>query len=112
MAATSNIPLKVPFKEKDKAKSHGARWNPDGKHWYIPVGVEEAPFEKWLNDAPTEMIQPQKAQPQEAESQAAPQVYSQQQDSSQDKSASALPANADMDVINAMLRDAFGVGEG
>jgi putative DNA primase/helicase len=101
MAATSNIPLKVPFKEKDEAKSHGARWNPDGKHWYIPVGVEEAPFEKWVDGAPTEMTQPQ----------AAPQGYSQQQGTTQAKPASTLPAKADMDDINAMLRDAFEVGE-
>lgn len=104
MAATSNIPLKVPFKEKDEAKSHGARWNPDGKHWYIPVGVEEAPFEKWLDGAPAAMVQPQAAQ-----SQAAPQAPS--QGTAQAKPASALPANADMDDINAMLRDAFEVGE-
>ncbi|MFT7228178.1 MAG: hypothetical protein ACI8PW_000763 [Methylophilaceae bacterium] len=97
MAATSNIPLKVPFKEKDEAKSHGARWNPDGKHWYIPVGVEEAPFEKWLNGAPTEMTQPQ--------------GYSQQQGTTKTKPASTLPVDADMDDINAMLRDAFEVGE-
>ncbi|MFT6394037.1 MAG: hypothetical protein ACJARW_000525 [Methylophilaceae bacterium] len=101
MAATSNIPLKVPFKEKDEAKSHGARWNPDGKHWYIPVGVEEAPFEKWLDGAPTEMTQPQ----------AAPQGYSQQQGTTQAKPPSKLPAKADMDDINAMLRDAFEVDE-
>ena len=106
MEATSNIPLKVPFKEKDEAKSHGARWNPDGKHWYIPVGVEEVPFEKWLDGAPTEMTQPQTVQPQ-----AAPQSYSQQQGTAQAKPASTLPANADMDDINAMLRDAFEVGE-
>lgn len=99
MTATSNIPLNVPFKEKDEAKSYGARWNPDGKHWYIPVGVEEAPFEKWLDGAPSGMTQPQKAQ-----SQTAPQASS--QGTAQAKPASALPANADMDDINAMLRDA------
>ena len=100
MTATSNIPLKVPFKEKDEAKSHGARWNPDGKHWYVPVGVDATPFEKWLDGAPTEMVQPQKTQPQ------AP-----AQGSAQAKSASALPSNADMDDINAMLRDAFEAGD-
>ena len=100
MSATSNIPLKVPFKEKDEAKSHGARWNPDGKHWYIPIGVDEAPFEKWLDGAPIEMVQPQTAQPQVGS-----------QTPSQTKPGSTLPANADMDDINAMLRDAFEVSE-
>jgi hypothetical protein len=100
MAATSNIPLKVPFKEKDEAKSHGARWNPDGKHWYIPIGVEEAPFEKWLDGAPTEMAQPQAKAPSSAG-----------QGAAQAQPSAPLPSNADMDDINAMLRDAFEVGE-
>lgn len=88
MTATSNIPLNVPFKEKDEAKSFGARWNPDGKHWYIPIGVEEAPFAKWLDGAPA-ATQPQKAKPQG------------------NSNSSALPTNADTDDINAMLRDAY-----
>ncbi len=96
MTAPSNIPLKVPFKEKDEAKSHGARWNPDSKHWYIPIGVEQAPFEKWLNGAPATVVQPQVAQSQPAS-----------QTTGQARTASKLPSNADMDDINAMLRDAF-----
>ena len=48
MDASSNIPLKVPFNEKDQAKSLGARWNAESKHWYVPQGVDAAPFEKWL----------------------------------------------------------------
>ena len=101
MTATSNIPLKVPFKEKDEAKSHGARWNPDGKHWYVPVGVDAAPFEKWLDGAPTEMMQP-KTSSATAQPQAATQVQA---------TSSPLPSNADMDDINAMLRDAFEVND-
>ncbi len=96
MTATSNIPLKVPFKEKDEAKSFGARWNPDGKHWYVPIGVDTAPFEKWLGGAPLEMVQPQIV------AQAKPVT---------NKAADTLPANADMDDINAMLRDAYEIGE-
>jgi len=91
MTATSNIPLKVPFKEKDEAKSHGARWNPDGKHWYVPIGVDVAPFEKWLDGSLPEMVQPQ------AVAQAKPEIM--------------LPLNADINDINAMLRDAFEVND-
>ena len=40
--------LKVPYAEKDEAKSLGARWNQDRKVWYVPDGVAEAPFERWL----------------------------------------------------------------
>ena len=52
MSLTININLKVPFNEKDQAKSLGARWNAEAKLWYVPVGVEVAPFEKWLSAAP------------------------------------------------------------
>lgn len=40
--------LKVPYAEKDEAKSLGARWNPTRKCWYIPDGKDAAPFAKWV----------------------------------------------------------------
>ncbi len=85
MIVTSNTPLNVPFKEKDEAKSHGARWNPAAKHWYIPEGVDDTPFEKWLDGAPP----------------VAPAAKPNQQASNP------LPKGADIDDVNAMLRDAF-----
>ena len=48
MIAETNISLKVSFSEKDQAKSLGARWNAESKHWYIPQGLDVAPFQKWL----------------------------------------------------------------
>jgi hypothetical protein len=42
------IMLKVPYAEKDEAKALGARWNKDSKLWYVPDGVEAAPFQRWL----------------------------------------------------------------
>ncbi len=83
MIVTSNTPLNVPFKEKDEAKSHGARWNPAAKHWYIPEGVDDTPFSKWLDGAPAAAPKP------------APSPES------------ALPKDADIDDVNSMLRDAF-----
>ena len=53
MSATININLKVPFNEKDQAKSLGARWNAETRLWYVPVGVEIAPFNKWMSSAPS-----------------------------------------------------------
>jgi cell division septation protein DedD len=40
--------LKVPYAEKDEAKQLGARWDPKRKKWYVPAGVDAAPFERWL----------------------------------------------------------------
>ena len=44
MIAATNINLKVPFNEKDQAKSLGARWNAEAKLWYVPQGVDAAPL--------------------------------------------------------------------
>jgi hypothetical protein len=40
--------LKVPFAEKDEAKSLGARWNSERKSWYVPDGKDSAAFARWL----------------------------------------------------------------
>ncbi len=52
MIAETNISLKVPFNEKDQAKSLGARWNAESKLWFIPQGLEVAAFQKWLINSP------------------------------------------------------------
>ncbi len=99
MTATSNIALKVPFKEKDEAKSLGARWNPEGKHWYVPEGVDAAPFEKWIDGAAQTIT----AKPSAS---AAPKPTN---NASQTKVSA--HANVDMDDINAMLRDAYEIDD-
>ena len=94
MIASSNINLKVPFNEKDQAKSLGARWNAEAKLWYVPQGVEAAPFEKWVtsasNAAPTQAA-------------AKPAVKSMPQASA----GANTPFDDDIDAINARLRDAY-----
>lgn len=40
--------LNVPYAEKDEARALGARWNPTRKKWYVPDGVDAAPFARWL----------------------------------------------------------------
>jgi hypothetical protein len=92
MIATSNINLKVPFSEKDQAKSMGARWNAEAKLWYVPQGVDAAPFEKWLSSAPSPA---QNKTPVQVA--AKPIVKSSQTNTQLD----------DIDAINASLRDAY-----
>jgi exodeoxyribonuclease VII large subunit len=48
--APSTVPLSVPFSEKDKAKSFGARWNGGNRSWVIPVGVNMVPFIEWMTE--------------------------------------------------------------
>ncbi|WP_298236520.1 exodeoxyribonuclease VII large subunit [uncultured Azohydromonas sp.] len=40
--------LDTAFKDKDRVKALGARWDPDVRRWYVPVGLDLAPFEAWL----------------------------------------------------------------
>lgn len=40
--------LNVPFDEKDEVKRLGGRWDPENKTWFIPDGIAQAPFEKWI----------------------------------------------------------------
>jgi len=103
MTTTSNIALKVPFKEKDEAKSLGARWNPEGKHWYVPEGVDATPFEKWMDGAAPTMTT-------KTLTPATPKS-SNHTTNNASQAKSSLPANVDMDDINAMLRDAYEVGD-
>jgi Domain of unknown function (DUF5710) len=90
MIATTNINLKVPFNEKDQAKSLGARWNAEAKLWYVPQGVEAAPFEKWFS----------------ASANLAPNVAPAQVASKPTTQAN-TPLDDDIDAINARLRDAY-----
>lgn len=39
--------LYVPYKEKDKAKALGAKWDADKKLWYAPAGTDLKPLERW-----------------------------------------------------------------
>jgi antirestriction protein ArdC/phage/plasmid primase-like uncharacterized protein len=45
--------LNVPFREKNAAKALGAAWDRGLQSWYIPAGVDPAPFDQWKqkNDA-------------------------------------------------------------
>lgn len=51
-AAFPRTDLRVPFAEKDEAKSLGARWDPEQRVWYVPSGNDPAPFARWMARAP------------------------------------------------------------
>lgn len=91
MTAATNISLKVPFSEKDQAKALGARWNAEQKLWYVPQGVEAAPFAQWFSDG------------------ASPAATTTKKPASTAASANTFAAHSDddMDAINARFRDAY-----
>jgi len=43
--------IEVPYKEKEQAKALGAKWDRQQQSWYIPAGVDPAPFTKWAAGA-------------------------------------------------------------
>ncbi|WP_322075499.1 zincin-like metallopeptidase domain-containing protein [Burkholderia cenocepacia] len=45
--------INVTFKEKNEAKALGARWDGQERSWYVPAGVDPAPFAKWAQGAAT-----------------------------------------------------------
>jgi Domain of unknown function (DUF5710) len=102
MIAATNINLKVPFNEKDQAKSLGARWNAEAKLWYVPQGVEAAPFEKWLSSAPNLASNMAPAQ-----ASATPAVKSMPQAKTGANTQVGVDSHDDIDAINARLRDAY-----
>ena len=46
--ADQKVFLAVPYREKERAKAAGARWNPEAKLWYAPVGADMAKLKAWL----------------------------------------------------------------
>ena len=43
--------LKVPFQQKDAAKSLGAKWDASLSSWYVPEGLDTSAFTTWLTGA-------------------------------------------------------------
>ena len=54
--------INVPYKERDEAKSLGARWDRQQQSWYVPPGTDAAPFAKWAQGAATAAVKPRSAQ--------------------------------------------------
>lgn len=52
--------LHVPFREKDAAKSLGAKWDSDKKKWYVPDGIGIDPFSRWIAPPPPSLVETSK----------------------------------------------------
>ena len=48
MASATCVVLDVPFADKDRVKALGARWDHQVRRWYLPAGVDTAPFAAWI----------------------------------------------------------------
>ena len=54
----ARVDLRVPFADRDEAKSHGARWDGDNKTWYAPGGTDLQGVTKWLPSNVTVAVAP------------------------------------------------------
>ena len=58
----SKLYLSVPFAQKDEAKALGAKWDAALKQWFVPHGLDAAPFERWHSaEQPMPSVSPQRA---------------------------------------------------
>jgi len=53
--------INVPFKEKNEAKGLGAKWDREAQSWYIPPGMDAAPFAKWQQNGQNQAQEPANA---------------------------------------------------
>ena len=49
--------INVPYREKNEAKALGARWDRQEQSWFVPPGVDTAPFAKWAQQPAQEAAQ-------------------------------------------------------
>ena len=42
--------LNVPYKEREDAKKHGARWDVARKRWYVENKENLEPFLRWIDE--------------------------------------------------------------
>ncbi len=60
--ATEKTFLAVPYKEKERAKKFGAKWDKENKLWYAPEGTDLTPLAAWMPEkapAPERSMPPQ-----------------------------------------------------
>lgn len=51
------VMLAVPFREKEQAKSLGAKWDRQAQSWFVPPGVDPSPFQKWAAGPVSEPVE-------------------------------------------------------
>ena len=55
--------INVPFAEKDKAKSLGAKWDYDNQCWYVPEELNILYFQRWIGGYVLKDPPPKKRKP-------------------------------------------------
>ena len=59
--------LNVPYTEKNEAKALGAKWDRQAQAWFLPAGLDKAPFARWASLSLEPVLQdPQEPMPAKA----------------------------------------------
>ena len=69
--AEQDTPINVAFREKNEAKGLGAKWDKEGRTWFVPAGTDLTPFAKWAKEAPAPAVEGRDQQQAPAEPEAA-----------------------------------------
>lgn len=51
VVSDESVYVQIPYADREQAKMLGAKWDKEEKSWYIPPGVNQEPFRKWLDSA-------------------------------------------------------------
>ncbi len=51
VVSDERVYVQIPYADREQAKMLGAKWDKEEKSWYIPPGVNQEPFRKWLDSA-------------------------------------------------------------
>lgn len=51
VVSDESVYVQIPYADRAQAKMLGAKWDKEEKSWYIPPGVNQEPFRKWLDSA-------------------------------------------------------------
>lgn len=55
--SSTGVAIDVPFVEKDEAKAMGAWWDPTARTWFVPRGIDAAPFlRRWSPSATAQRV--------------------------------------------------------
>ncbi|MCL5825204.1 DUF5710 domain-containing protein, partial [Neisseria meningitidis] len=49
VVSDERVYVQIPYADREQAKMLGAKWDKEEKSWYIPPGVNQEPFRKWLD---------------------------------------------------------------
>jgi hypothetical protein len=62
--------LNVKYKDKDRAKENGARWDRQNRLWYVPMELvthDMAKFERWVSDLVVQQVEVEEEEEEEEE---------------------------------------------